>query len=300
MAFYLDSALLGLEYALLAMGVFLTFRILNIPDLTADGSFAFGVAVSGALTAAGHPAAGLALSLAAGAAAGCVAGLLQTRCGIHPILSGILTASGLYTVNLAVLGGPNLSLLNSGKFFTAAAGAVPAMADAVRAGYLLALCAAAIALMTLFFRTVLGLSIRASGDNEDMVRASSIDTTLARILALALANALTALSGAVVAQYQGFSDIGSGSGMIVVGLASVIIGEAIFGRRSVTAGLLSACAGSVVYRLLLALALRYTFLSANSLRLVSAVIVAAALSVPAVRRSAAARKKRRENPECCA
>lgn len=282
MAFFMDSALLGLQYALLAVGVYITFRILNIPDLTADGSFTLGMAVSAQLSVTGHPWLGLALALCAGALAGTVTGLLQTKMGIHAILAGILTMSGLYTVNIGILGGPNVSLLSSVRFYEVFTG-LGLSKDAAKAVGSLLICAVAIGGLTLFFRSVLGLSIRAAGDNEDMVKASSINTTAVRMIALALANGMAALSGGILAQCQGFGDINSGSGMIVIGLASVIIGEVIFGKRGVLMGLLAALTGSVLYRLLIALALWSNVLSANALKLVSAVIVAITLSIPAIR-----------------
>ena len=255
MNFFLDSALLGLEYALLAVGVYITFRILNLPDLTVDGSFTFGMAVSTVLCAAAHPFAGLLAGALAGAVAGVVTGFLQTHCKIHPILAGILTMSGLYTVNITVLGGPNVSLLDAPKFFEVLGGKAPAVGLVT---------VVVVVLVTLFFQTVGGLCIRAAGSNEDMVRASSINTTAVRWAALALANALVALSGAILAQCQGFGDVGAGSGMIVIGLASVIIGEVICGRRGIVIGIVSAVLGSVVYRIIIALALRYNLMSANS------------------------------------
>lgn len=285
MNFFLDSALLGLEYALLAVGVYITFRILNLPDLTVDGSFTFGMAVSTVLCAAAHPFAGL----LAGALAGVVTGFLQTHCKIHPILAGILTMSGLYTVNITVLGGPNVSLLDAPKFFEVLGGKAPAVGLVT---------AVIVVLVTLFFQTVGGLCIRAAGSNEDMVRASSINTTAVRWAALALANALVALSGAILAQCQGFGDVGAGSGMIVIGLASVIIGEVICGRRGIVIGIVSAVLGSVVYRIIIALALRYNLMSANSLKLLSALIVAATLAVPAAAAAVRAGRERKENRVC--
>ena len=169
MNFFLDSALLGLEYALLAVGVYITFRILNLPDLTVDGSFTFGMAVSTVLCAAAHPFAGLLAGALAGAVAGVVTGFLQTHCKIHPILAGILTMSGLYTVNITVLGGPNVSLLDAPKFFEVLGGKAPAVGLVT---------VVVVVLVTLFFQTVGGLCIRAAGSNEDMVRASSINIEL--------------------------------------------------------------------------------------------------------------------------
>ena len=289
MSFLLDSALLGLEYGLLALGVFISFRILNLPDLTVDGSFAFGMAVSTILCAQGHPFLGLGAGLLAGAAAGMVTAFLQTACKIHPILAGILTMSGLYTVNITVLGGPNVSLLGAVRFYELMGGQAVAV---------IVLTAAVLALVAVFFQTVAGLCIRAAGSNEDMVRASSINPTAVRFAALMLSNALVALSGAILAQCQGYGDVGAGSGMIVVGLASVIIGEVIFSRRGVVLGLVSAVLGSVVYRIILALALRYNLMSANALRLLSALIIAATLAVPAVGEALRERRKRKENRPC--
>ena len=285
MNFFLDSALLGLEYALLAVGVYITFRILNLPDLTVDGSFTFGMAISTVLCAAAHPFAGLLAGALAGAVAGVVTGFLQTHCKIHPILAGILTMSGLYTVNITVLGGPNVSLLDAPKFFEVLGGKAPAVGLVT---------VVVVVLVTLFFQTVGGLCIRAAGSNEDMVRASSINTTAVRWAALALANALVALSGAILAQCQGFGDVGAGSGMIVIGLASVIIG----GRRGIVIGIVSAVLGSVVYRIIIALALRYNLMSANSLKLLSALIVAATLAVPAAAAAVRAGRERKENRVC--
>ena len=293
MDFFLDSALLGLQYAPLAIGVYITFRVLNIPDLTVDGSFTLGVAVSAVCAAAGHPALGLFLALLAGSAAGSVTGFLQTKAGIHPILAGILTMSGLYTVNLSIMGGPNLSLIDSGKVyeFLIGAGLSKAMAKFV---FIAALLVILTGILAVFFRTVFGLCIRATGDNEDMVKASSINTGMTKIFAVALANGLVALSGAVVAQYQAFGDVNSGSGMIVIGLASVIIGEVFLGKRSLTVGLTAAVLGSVVYRILIAVALKTNLLSANSLKLVSAAIVAVTLSIPAVRAWISQKRSRRK------
>ena len=262
------AVLLGFQYALLALGVYISFRILNIPDLTVDGSFTFGIAVSAVLCASGHPFLGLMAAVFAGFAAGIVTGFLQTKAKIHPILAGILTMSGLYTVNITIMGAPNVSLIGKKRFYDGFA--------------------------SLFFKTVLGLCIRATGNNKDMVRASSINTDITTVTALAISNALVALSGAVIAQTQGFADVNSGSGMIVIGLASVIIGEVIFGKRSLSVGLVSAVVGSVIYRMIVAFALETNVFSANALKLLSAVIVAVTLSVPAIKNAISDRKMKRE------
>ncbi|MDR1650982.1 MAG: ABC transporter permease [Synergistaceae bacterium] len=292
----IGSLHLGLIYGLMALGIYITFRILNTPDLTTDGSFTLGTAMSASFAVMGMPVTGLVLGMLAGAAAGTVTGLLQTKLSIHPILSGILTMSGLYTVNLFVLGArSNVSLLGSEHIFTRVSAALPGLSkNSSRLILALALCALGYAALVWFFRTHLGLCIRAVGDNDDMVRASSIDVDRMRIIATAMSNALVAFSGAAAAQYQGFADIGSGVGMMVVGLASVIIGEVFFGRRSVTAGFLSAIFGSLAYRLVIALALKSSFFPAYALKLVSALIVAVALSLPAVRDGLRIRKLRRK------
>ncbi len=283
-ALLIGSFQLGLVYALLGLGVYITFRILNIPDLTADGSFTLGLAVSAAFTVAGHPLWGILAAVLAGGAAGAVTGLLQTKLEIHPILSGILTMSGLYTINLMVLGSrSNLSLIGSETLFTLAE-KLGLSKDLSKTMVSLLVTGCMVLLLSWFFKTHLGLCIRATGNNSDMVRASSINVEGVKITALAISNGCVALSGAVLAQYQGFADISSGVGMVVVGLASVIIGEVFFGRRSVTIGLISAVAGSIVYRFIIALALKTSFFPAFALKLVSAVIVIIALAVPTLGR----------------
>lgn len=285
MTLFIGSLQLGLIYGLLAMGVFTAFRILNIPDLTAEGSFTFGLAVSARLTLMGHPYLGIAAALAAGAAAGCITGLFQTKLSIHPVLAGILTMSGLYSINLLIMGSSsNLSLIGGSTIFKLMTEALPGLSkEGVK--LLIPLIAAGFtgAVMALFFKTRIGLCIRATGDNEDMVRASSIDVDATKILAFAVSNGCIALSGALIAQYQGFADINSGVGILVVGLASVIIGELICRGDSVTVGFLSAVIGSVIYRFIIALALKYSPFPAYALKLVSACIVAAALSIPAIK-----------------
>ncbi|MGN0559423.1 MAG: ABC transporter permease [Candidatus Fimenecus sp.] len=290
-----SALLLGLQYALLALGVYITFRVLNIPDLTVDGSFTLGAAVSAVLCVAGHPFAALLAATLCGAAAGCVTGFLQTKAGIHPILAGILTMSGLYTVNMQIMGMPNVTLLGKSRFYEFLFTLFPnADKDLLKTVAVFLICAALILLLILFFRTVFGLCIRATGNNEDMVRASSINTNVTKIAALAIANALVALSGGLIAQTGGFADINGGSGMIVVGLASVIIGEVLFGKRSLAIGLISAAVGSVLYRLIIALALKTNFFTADALKLLSAVIVGITLAVPAIRKALSEARTKRE------
>lgn len=290
-----SALLLGLQYALLALGVYITFRVLNIPDLTVDGSFTLGAAVSAVLAVAGHPFGGLFAAILCGAAAGCVTGFLQTKAGIHPILAGILTMSGLYTVNITIMGAPNVSLIGKPRFYEFLYTLLPnTNKDMLKTLVVFVICAALIVLLIFFFRTVFGLCIRATGNNEDMVRASSINTNVTKIAALAIANALVALSGGLIAQTGGFADINGGNGMLVVGLASVIIGEVLFGKRSLAIGLISAAVGSVVYRLIIALALKTDFFTADALKLLSAVIIGITLSVPAIRKALSEARTKRE------
>ena len=290
----LSALELGFIYALVAMALFLSFRILNIADMTTDGAFTLGCAVSATAAVAGHPFLGLPLAMLAGAAAGFITAFLQTKLGVPSILAGIVTNTGLYTVNLAVMGfSSNVPMLKTQTVFTA----VQALAGEgfpyklVVAGVItVAICA----LLIFFLGTRLGLSIRATGDNPDMVRASSINTAFTITVGLCIANAMTALSGAVLAQYQRSADINLGTGMVVIGLASLIIGETLFSRGSMWTKALAAVAGSVIYRFIIALALRANVPS-ECLKLISAVIVALAIAAPALRDKAALNRRRAKN-----
>ncbi|MDO4300712.1 MAG: ABC transporter permease [Clostridia bacterium] len=296
MVLILGSLQQGFIYALLALGIYISFRILNIPDLTAEGSFTFGLAVSASVTVLGHPFLGIILSIAAGAAAGTVTGIIQTKIGVHPVLAGILTMSGLYSINLMVMNkSSNLSLIANDTVFKITGRVLNVSSDdAVKLAVSMAVLFAVLVLVIVFFRMQLGLCIRATGDNEAMVRASSIDVDNTKIFALALSNSLIALSGGLLAQYQGFADINSGVGILVVGLASVIIGEAAAGKRGVALGFVSSVIGSIVYRFIVALAINFDIFPAFTLKLVSAVIVGIALSVPEIRAKYARNKIRRE------
>ena len=287
---------LGLMYGLLAMGVYISFRILNTPDLTAEGSFTFGVAVSTMVGVAGYPWLGLAAGFLCGALAGFITGELQTRVRIHPILAGILTMSGLYSVNLAVMGSaPNVNLPESlfKRLFALLPTAnkrtnpelwarVSLYKELIETGVALILAALVLLALIWFFRTHMGLCIRATGNNEAMVRSSSINADRMRVIGLSVSNGCIGLSGAIIAQYQGYGDVSSGVGILVVGLASVIIGEAIFGRHGVAVGFISAIVGSVIYRFFISLALQLDILPAYFLRFISAVIVGIALAIPTI------------------
>ena len=296
MTLFLGSLQLGLLYGILAIGIYISFRILNVPDLTTEGSFTFGLATSAMCAIGGHYILGIVLSIAAGALAGIVTGILQTKCRIHPILSGIITMSGLYTVNLAVMkNAVNVSLIGKDEIFTVISAALENMSrDAVRCVVSLIFAAVVCLIMIWFFKTHIGLCIRATGDNEAMVSSSSINVDATKIISLAISNGCVGLSGGLLAQYQGFADINSSVGILVVGLASVIIGEVVMGRRGVTIGIISAVIGSIIYRYIIALATASHIFPAFALKLVSAVIVAVALSIPAIKQGIALSKIKKE------
>ena len=303
----------GMIYAPMAMGVFVSFRVLNTPDLTIDGSFVAGMCVCAVVTIAGHPLLGLLCGLLAGALAGLITGILQTRGGINAILSGILTMTGLYTVNFMMLGGQsNLYLqrtqVNSAGVETQVSSDTlyksfrafmvrltgirqldPNLSALIVTALIVALAAAA---LSVFFLTRTGMAIRATGDNEEMVRSSSINADRARILGIMIANALVAFSGALLCEQQRYADLNFGSGMLVVGLASVIIGQVFYGERGVTAGIVSAVTGSLVYRLILQGAYKIDMPS-YGVKLLSAVIVVVALSIPRIRRAIAEKREER-------
>lgn len=271
----------GLIYSLVALGLFLSFRILNIADLTVDGAFTLGCATSAVATLAGHPFGGLGLALAAGALAGLVTALLQTKMKVQPILAGIITMTALYSINLMIMGNrANLPLLKCDTIYSLAAPYLPV-------GYnkliVVALIVAVVILLLYFFlKSGTGLAVRATGDNPDLVRSSSINPSLTITIGLCLANAMVALSGAMLAQYQLFSEITTGTGMVVIGLASLIMGEAIIGRGSMARCLFSTLLGSIIYRLIIAIAIT-TSLAASNLKLISAIIVAISISWPAIK-----------------
>jgi len=283
---------LGFLYALIAMALFLSYRILDIADLTTDGCFVLGAAVSVTVTAAGHPILAIFAAMLAGACAGFVTAFLQTKLGVPSILAGIITNTGLYTVNLMAMGWKsNQSLLGGKTVFTM-------LRDRGIGGnwYELLLAASvtilAGLLLVLFLGTRMGLSIRATGDNPDMVRASSLNPSFTITVGLCLANVLTALSGAVVGQYQKTVDINSGTGIVVIGLACLIIGETLLGRRSVKKGVIAAILGSIVYRFIYAIVFYTKIVPVECLKLLTAVIVALAIASPSIRRWFAFQKRK--------
>lgn len=280
-AVILSALELGCIYALVALALLVSFRILNIADMTTDGSFTLGCAVSATVAVAGHPILALPAAMLAGAAAGGITALLQTRFRIPSILAGIITNTGLYTVNLAVMGfSSNVNMLKTDTVFTLLR---PLLGPSYRIVPATVVTVLSAVLLVLFLKTRLGLSIRATGDNPDMVRASSINTGFTITVGLCLSNALTALSGALLAQYQKTADINLGTGMVIIGLASLIIGESLFPRGKLWMKAAGALVGSLLYRFIIAIALRMD-LPSECLKLISAVIVALAIGLPGLKK----------------
>lgn len=271
---------LGCIYALVALALFLSFRILNIADMTTDGAFTLGCAVSATIAVAGHPLLALPAAMIAGACAGFITAFLQTKLKIPSILAGIITNTGLYTVNLAVMGfSSNVSMVKADTMFSQVKPYLGSFYKLIPAAVLTVVMGV---LLVLFLKTRLGLSIRATGDNPDMVRASSINTAFTVTVGLCLSNAMTALSGAVLAQYQKTADINLGTGMVIIGLASLIIGETLMPKGKTWMKALGAILGSILYRFIIAIALRLD-LPSECLKLISAVIVALAIGLPAIK-----------------
>ena len=289
---------LGVLYALIPMALFLSFRVLDIADLTTDGSFVLGMAVSVTMAAAGHPIPALFAAMLCGALAGFVTAFLQTRLGVPSILAGIVTNTGLYTVNLMAMGwSSNATILKQATVYTMfrTLNIGGRWANLLLSAVIVGLAAAC---LIWFLGTRLGLSLRATGDNRDMVSASSINPSYTITVGLCLANAMTALSGALVGQFQRSADINAGTGIVVIGLACLIIGETVCRRGSMTRGVLSAIVGSIVYRFIYAVVLKTKIVPIECLKLVTAIIVALAIAMPTIREKLAfARRVRRGREE---
>lgn len=284
----------GLLWAIMALGVFLTFRVLDIADLSVEGTFPLGAAVAATLIDAGHSVwLAMLIALVAGCIGGTVTALLTTKLKIPALLSGILTMIGLYSVNLMIMGKANVPLLRAETVFTLTEDLFGV--SSVVATLIVGLVATSVVgvIMYWFFGTVLGTAIRATGCNPQMARAQGINTNVMVILGLLISNGLVALSGALVAQSNGFADVGMGTGTIVIGLASVIIGEVLFGTRSFKNWLISVVLGSVVYRAVIAIVLELG-MPPNDLKLFTAVLVAIALSLPLIKNKFAIMKRSEE------
>lgn len=276
---------LGALYAFVSIALFISYRLLDIADLTTDGSFVLGMAISVSCAFAGHPILGILLGMLAGGAAGYITAFLQTRMGVPSIISGIITSTGLYTVNLFVMGwSSQISLLKQTTVFT--------ILKKINIGgswyasiFVIVLLVVCMILLRLFLSTRLGLSLRATGDNRAMVTASSVNVKNMITLGLVIANMLVGLSGALVGQFNKTSDINAGTGIVVVGLACLIIGESlIHGRKSLSRNLIACFVGNVVYRMIYAVILQTKIINVQSLKLVTAVIVALAVAAPTIKK----------------
>ena len=279
----------GLAYGVLALGVYLTFRVLHFPDLTVDGSFPLGAAVAATLIVGGMPPiAATLIAFVAGMTAGAITGLMHTKMRIAGLLASILTMTALYSVNLRIMGRPNIPLLRQPTVFTNLSDwgfNHPLQALIV---FAVLVCLVKL-LIDWFLSTQIGLAIRATGDNSDMIRSLGVNTDNMIVLGLAFSNGLVALGGAMMAQYQGYADVGMGLGTIVTGLASVILGNALIRPSTVFRGTLGAVTGSILYRLAIYFALGAGF-APTDLRIVTAMIVVIALAGPAIKERLGSRK----------
>lgn len=300
MLYIIQTALqLGCVYSFVALALFLSYRILDIADLTTDGCFVLGMAVSVSCCAGGHPFAGVILGMIAGGCAGCVTAILQTRLGVPSILAGIVTNTGLYTINLMAMGwSSNISLLKNETIFslfkkTNTGGAW----NAILLVGMIALCA--MVLMKWFLSTRLGLSIRATGDNRDMVSASSINPKFTILVGLVVANMFTGLSGALAGQLQKSADINAGGGIVTIGLATLIIGETLIqGRKSIGRNICACLVGNIVYRCIYAFVLQTHIIPVEGLKLMTAIIVALAIASPYIKENLDVMKRERREKSC--
>jgi len=283
----------GFLFAILSLGVYISFRALNFPDLSVDGTYPLGAAVVAIMILKGiNPFIAMIIATLAGGLAGLFTGFLHTRLKIAPLLSGILTMICLYSINLRIMGRPNISLspyLGYRTFITIIKEEANFL---VKSKYLIPLIFLGIVialkfLLDIFLHTEIGLAIRATGDNEEMIRAEGVNTDTTKLIGLALSNSLVALSGALFAQYQGFSDIGMGIGMIIAGLASVITGEALFRGRTISIITLEVIIGAIVYRLAIAVALKWGYnfgFKPTDLKLLTGLLVIIILAFPVIRK----------------
>jgi putative ABC transport system permease protein len=273
----------GFAYGLVALGIVITFRILSFPDLTVDGSFPLGAAVVARLIVEGVPPAyGILLAIVAGFVAGCCTGVLYTKLKINSLLAGILMMTVLYSFNLRIMGKSNIQLLTVDTFLTPLEN-LPVNRFIPIIAFFLVVSFGVKILTDLFMHTQLGFAMRATGDNEQMIRALGVNTDNTTILGLGISNAFVALSGALVAQDQGFADVGMGIGMIVAGLASIIIGEALLGKHTVQRMTLAALIGSFFYKEIISIGLRLG-LAPTDLKLATGIMVILALGIPALKR----------------
>ena len=286
MDFFVTAFLQGLGYASLAIGIFLSLRIFNIPDITTDGSYTLGGVITAVLLASGtHPIITLVAAFTGGMVAGGLTGIFHTRFKINPLLAGILVMTGLYSINLYIMGRSNLPLINTKNIYNL----FPFISSTASLWFVLILFSITILLLIVWLlKTDFGIAMRATGNSEVMVRAQGVNTGYMKIAGLALANGLTAISGYLLTQYQGFADINMGIGIVISGLGSVMIGEALLKpllQRGIFYHVIAVVAGSIVFRLILALALTLG-LNPNFLKLVTALIVLLIVGVSNTRKHA--------------
>ena len=273
----------GLLWSLLAVGVFITFRVLDVADLTVEGTFPMGAAISAILITNGmNPILSILIAGVGGMAAGAVTGWTHTKLKIPALLAGILTMIALYSINLHIMGKANVSLLRTDTIYTILGSVfhTPNMWSAAIVGVIVAVVVCL--LLFWFFGTEIGTALRATGVNPQMIRAQGVNTDNMIVLGLLISNGFVGMSGALIGQFQGFADVGMGIGTIVIGLASVIIGEVVFGTKSFVQSLIAVVLGSIVYRIVIA-AVLYMGMPPNDLKLFTAILVAIALSLPTLK-----------------
>lgn len=291
----IQSALeLGIIYGIIALALFLTYSMLNVCDLSTDGCYTMGAAAGAVIALAGHPFLALFAAMAAGVLSGLVNAFLQTKMKVESMLAGIIVNTGLYTVNICIMGKSNLNMNTTTTVFSMMKELLKGTALESYSKMIVALIFLVIiaVLLALFLGTRLGLSIRATGNNIAMVKSSSINPAMTTTVGLCMGGAMTALAGCLLGEYQKSVDVNMGTGMVTVALASLIIGETIFGRRTIKVRILGVILGSCLYRVIVAIALRFN-LPASALKLVSAVIVGIAISIPAIKEILALQKTKR-------
>jgi len=275
----------GLIYALLALGIYITFRILNFADMTTEGSLTLGGATSAVLITSGmSPILSILIAGIAGSLAGFITGFLHTKLKIQAILSGILTMIALYSVNIRIMGKANLSLLGKKTIFRSIENLQFFKYDTPFATFIVVLiiCIALLVILNLFFKTRIGLAIRATGDNEQMMRAQGGNTNFKKILALMISNFMCGIAGALIAQNQGYADINMGTGTIVIALASVVIGEALIRKNKILLSLISVVVGSICYRFIIFFVLNLG-MNPSDLKLFTALVAAVLLALPSIK-----------------
>ena len=291
----IQSALeLGIIYGIIALALFLTYSMLNVCDLSTDGCYTMGAAAGAVVALAGHPFLALFAAMAAGVLSGLVNAFLQTKMKVESMLAGIIVNTGLYTVNICIMGKSNLNMNTTTTVFSMMKELLKGTALESYSKMIVVLIFLVIiaVLLALFLGTRLGLSIRATGNNIAMVKSSSINPAMTTTVGLCMGGAMTALAGCLLGEYQKSVDVNMGAGMVTVALASMIIGETIFGRRTIKVRILGVILGSCLYRVIVAIALRFN-LPASALKLVSAVIVGIAISIPAIKEILALQKTKR-------